>query len=82
MTSCTSNKATSSSGTIDYPAGMDGMRRGTALERERHAWLYVKPQSEGVIAEMSRFEAEMAAHEVRDSKSPLGRNAQICKLAT
>jgi hypothetical protein len=29
---------------------------------------YVKPQSEDVIAAMARFEAEMAAHNHRDSK--------------
>jgi len=28
---------------------------------------YIKPQSEDVIAAMGRFEAEMAAHNLRDS---------------
>lgn len=34
---------------------------------------YVKPQSEDVIAAMSRFEAEMAAHDVRDSNGTVNR---------
>ena len=34
---------------------------------------YVKPQSEDVIAAMSKFEAEMAAHDVRDSKGTVNR---------
>lgn len=34
---------------------------------------YVKPQSEDVIAAMSKFEAEMAAHGVRDSNGTVNR---------
>jgi hypothetical protein len=36
---------------------------------------YIKPQSEDVIAAMGRFEAEMAAHDLRDSNGTVNRHS-------
>lgn len=36
---------------------------------------YIKPQSEDVIAAMGKFEAEMAAHELRDSNGTVNRHS-------
>jgi hypothetical protein len=47
---------------------------------------YIKPQTPDVVAAMGKFEAEIAAHNFRDSNGTvnpyLGCNAQICKLGS